>query len=194
MRILKWIMSSLILISCNKQKVDQSPKPEKPNASSQSTAQEFETDRETGLSKDFALIKTVHGNIKIKFFTEKAPNTIIRIVHLIKIGFYNNLVFHRVVPNFVAQTGDPGGTGRGGSGKYLKAEFNDIKHERGIVGMARAQDINSADSQFYICLGSAPHLDEKYTVFGKVVEGMEFVDQIKQGDKMLEVTFHPASK
>jgi cyclophilin family peptidyl-prolyl cis-trans isomerase len=152
-------------------------------------AQDLQTE-ESGLSKSYALLKTVYGTSKIKFYTKEAPNTSTRIIELIKQGFYNNLVFHRVIPGFVAQTGDPTGAGNGGSGKKLKAEFNKIKHEKSIIGMARTQDPNSADSQFYICLGPAPHLDEKYTVFAKVVLGMEFIEQIKQGDKIIEMNFH----
>jgi len=141
----------------------------------------------SGLSLVKAVIKTVHGNIVFKFYPGKAPNTVNRIVELIKSGFYDGLTFHRVVPNFVAQGGDPTGSGTGGSGKKLKAEFNDIQHIRGTVAMARASDPDSADSQFYIALTTLPHLDGSYTVFGQVVEGIEFLDKIQQGDKMLSV-------
>ena len=140
-----------------------------------------------GLSVARATIKTVHGNIVFKFYPTKAPNTVNRIVELIKSGFYDGLTFHRVVPNFVAQGGDPTGTGTGGSGKKLKAEFNDIQHIRGSVAMARASEPDSADSQFYLALTTLPHLDGNYTVFGQVVEGLELLDKIKVGDKMLSV-------
>lgn len=140
-----------------------------------------------GLSLAKATIKTVHGNIVFKFYPEKAPNTVNRIVELIKSGFYDGLTFHRVVPNFVIQGGDPTGTGTGGSGKKLKAEFNDIQHIRGTVAMARASDPDSADSQFYIALTTLPHLDGSYTVFGQVVEGLELIDKVQKGDKMLSV-------
>ncbi|MBH48135.1 MAG: peptidyl-prolyl cis-trans isomerase [Halobacteriovorax sp.] len=140
-----------------------------------------------GLSVARATIKTVHGNIVFKFYPTKAPNTVNRIVELIKSGFYDGLTFHRVVPNFVAQGGDPTGTGTGGSGKKLKAEFNDIQHIRGTVAMARASEPDSADSQFYLALTTLPHLDGNYTVFGQVVEGLELLDKIKVGDKMLSV-------
>lgn len=135
-----------------------------------------------------ARIKTVHGDIIFKFYPESAPNTVKRIKELISKSFYDGLIFHRVVPGFVIQGGDPTGTGTSGSGKKLKAEFNDKKHIPGTVAMARSMDPNSADSQFYICMGSFPHLDNKYTIFGHVVEGMEVVKKIKQGDKMISVT------
>ncbi len=140
-----------------------------------------------GLSVAKATIKTVHGNIVFKFYPNKAPNTVNRIVELIKTGFYDGLIFHRVVPNFVAQGGDPTGTGTGGSGKKLKAEFNDIQHIRGTVAMARASEPDSADSQFYIALTTLPHLDGNYTVFGQVVEGLDLLDKIQKDDKMLNV-------
>lgn len=147
------------------------------------------TTDEQGISKSFVTIKTIHGNIKLKFYPKDAPNTVNRIVHLIKKGFYNGHVFHRVVPGFVIQTGDPTGTGRGGSGQNLKAEFNKRKHELGTLAMARSSNVDSADSQFYICLNSFPHLDNNYTVFGKVMAGIEVVKKISKGDKMLSVTF-----
>jgi peptidylprolyl isomerase len=96
--------------------------------------------------------------------------------------FFDGIVFHRVIDGFMAQTGDPKGTGYGGSGKNLPAEFSSTKHVRGTVSMARANDPNSADSQFFICLAPADFLDGKYTIWGQVVSGMEFVDMIKKGD------------
>lgn len=135
-----------------------------------------------------ARIKTVHGDIVFKFLVKDAPNTSARIQELIKSGFYNGLKFHRVIPGFVIQGGDPTGTGTSGSGKKLKAEFNQNKHVPGAVAMARSQDINSADSQFYISTGTHPHLDGKYTIFGQVIEGLEVANQIQQNDKMLTVT------
>lgn len=140
-----------------------------------------------GLSKATAVIVTDHGAIRIKFYSEDAPKTVSRIVELINQGFYNGLTFHRVVPNFVVQGGDPEGTGTGGSGQNLKAEFNRRKHVEGTVAMARASDPNSADSQFYIALSPQPHLDGNYTVFGQVVEGMDVVRKLQQGDKMQKV-------
>jgi cyclophilin family peptidyl-prolyl cis-trans isomerase len=108
-----------------------------------------------------------------------------RIVELTQKGFYNGLVFHRVVPGFVIQTGDPKGDGTGGSGKKIDAELNDRRHVEGTVAMARApSNLNSADSQFYISLGTYPDLDHNYTVFGEVTEGMDVARKIKQGDSM----------
>jgi peptidyl-prolyl cis-trans isomerase B (cyclophilin B) len=128
------------------------------------------------------------GEIRLEFFPEDAPKTVENFVTLAKKGFYNGLNFHRVVPDFVVQGGCPKGNGTGGPGYTIKAEFNKQKHVRGTLAMARSQDPDSAGSQFYICYGNTPHLDGQYTVFGKVVSGMELVDRIKQGDKMTSVT------
>ncbi|MCT4642636.1 MAG: peptidylprolyl isomerase [Bacteriovoracaceae bacterium] len=132
--------------------------------------------------------RTTKGIFEIKFFSKEAPKTVERIKELINKKFYNGLTFHRVIPGFVVQGGDPLGTGMGGSGKKLQAEFNSIKHTPGIVAMARAQDPNSADSQFYISLGTHPHLDNKYTIFAKVIKGMDVVKKIQKNDKMISVT------
>ena len=135
-----------------------------------------------------AVITLDNGNaIRIQFFPEDAPKTVENFVTLAKKGFYNGLTFHRVVPDFVVQGGCPQGTGTGGPGYQIKAEFNKQKHVRGSVAMARSQHPDSAGSQFYITYGATPHLDGNYTVFGKVVSGMEHVDRIKQGDKMKTV-------
>lgn len=139
-------------------------------------------------SSDSVRVKTSKGDIVIKLLPEAAPNTVSRFKELVSQGFYNGTVFHRVIPGFVIQGGDPTGTGTGGSGTKLKAEFSELKHKKGTVAMARAQDINSADSQFYIALGAQPHLDGKYTIFGDVTEGVEVLDKIKKGDKMLSVS------
>jgi peptidyl-prolyl cis-trans isomerase B (cyclophilin B) len=128
------------------------------------------------------------GEIRLEFYPEDAPKTVENFVTLAKKGFYNGLNFHRVVPDFVVQGGCPKGNGTGGPGYMIKAEFNKQKHVRGTLAMARSQDPDSAGSQFYICYGNTPHLDGQYTVFGKVVSGMEHVDRIKQGDKMTSVT------
>ena len=141
-----------------------------------------------GLSKVAAVVVTDKGAFKFKFYPEKAPKTTRRIAELIQQGFYNGLTFHRVVPGFVIQGGDPTGTGAGGSGQNLQAEFNDIPHVKGTVAMARAQDPDSADSQFYVSLGRHPHLDRNYTVFGYVVEGIDVVESIEKGDHMTKVT------
>ena len=128
------------------------------------------------------------GEIRLEFYPEDAPKTVENFVTLAKKGFYNGLNFHRVVPDFVVQGGCPKGNGTGGPGYQIKAEFNKQKHVRGTLAMARSQDPDSAGSQFYICYGTTPHLDGQYTVFGRVVSGMEHVDRIKQGDKMTSVT------
>ena len=133
-------------------------------------------------------IETAHGNVEIELSPKDAPNTVARIKELVGQGFYNGLNFHRVVPGFVVQGGDPKGNGTGGSGKKLKAEFNSQKHVEGTVAMARSMDPDSADSQFYIALGTIPHLDNQYTVFGKVTKGMDAVKKIKVGDKMTKVS------
>ena len=141
-----------------------------------------------GLSKSTVLVKTTKGDVRFKFFPKDAPNTVNRIVELIQKGFYNGLTFHRVVPGFVVQGGDPEGTGAGGSGQVLKAEFNERKHIEGTVAMARASDPDSADSQFYIALGPQPHLDRSYTVFGKAISGLDIIHKLQVGDKMTAVT------
>lgn len=122
------------------------------------------------------------GRVVIELLPKAAPKHVARIKELVRQCFYDGIVFHRVIDGFMAQTGDPLGTGMGGSGKKLAAEFNSEPHVRGTVSMARAMDPNSADSQFFICFADARFLDRQYTVWGKVVSGMEFVDKIKKGD------------
>ena len=121
------------------------------------------------------------GRVVIELDPAAAPNHVARIKELTRTGFYDGVKFHRVIPGFMAQTGDPLGTGMGGSGKNLAAEFNETPHVRGVISMARANDINSADSQFFIVFDDARFLDRQYTAFGRVVSGMEFVDKIKAG-------------
>ena len=141
------------------------------------------------------IIKLEHGDVEIELFTENAPNHVERILTLSKSKEYDGVVFHRVIDGFMAQTGDVefGNTNkkgfnleRAGTGSSslpdLKSEFNNIPHERGTVSMARSSNPDSGNSQFFICLEAAPHLDRQYSVFGKVVKGMEFVDKIKKGD------------
>jgi peptidylprolyl isomerase/peptidyl-prolyl cis-trans isomerase B (cyclophilin B) len=127
------------------------------------------------------------GEIRIELYPEDAPKTVENFVTLAKKEFYNGLTFHRVVPGFVVQGGDPKGNGTGGPGYTIKAEFNKRKHVRGTLAMARSQHPDSAGSQFYITYGPTPHLDGNYTVFGQVVSGMEHVDRIAQGDRMKSV-------
>jgi peptidylprolyl isomerase len=134
------------------------------------------------------VIETQYGTIEAELYPNDAPKTVARIKELVNKGFYNGLAFHRVVPGFVVQGGDPKGDGTGGSGQKLVAEFNSHKHVEGTLAMARTMDPNSADSQFYISLGIHPHLDNQYTVFGQVTKGMDAVKKIKVGDKMTKVT------
>lgn len=122
------------------------------------------------------------GRVVIELRPDLAPNHVARIKELVRQKFYDGIVFHRVIEGFMAQTGDPTGTGTGGSGQNLKAEFSKEPHVRGTVSMARASDPDSADSQFFICFETAPYLDGQYTVFGNVTSGMEFVDMIKKGN------------
>lgn len=123
------------------------------------------------------------GRVVIELFPDVAPKHVARVKQLAGEGFYDGIVFHRVIPGFMAQTGDPTGTGSGGSGKgNLMAEFNNKPFERGTVGAARTMNPNSADSQFFICFTSAPHLNGQYTVWGKVIEGMDAVDKIAVGE------------
>jgi len=134
-----------------------------------------------------AVIETTEGNIEIEFFPDKAPGHVKNFVDLAKKGFYDGTTFHRVIPGFMIQGGDPntkdknaprGQHGTGGPGYTIKAEFNDTPHKRGILSMARAQDPNSAGCQFFICVGDSAFLDRQYTAFGKVVKGMEAADKI----------------
>jgi peptidyl-prolyl cis-trans isomerase B (cyclophilin B) len=136
-----------------------------------------------------AVITLENGNeIHLEFFPQDAPKTVENFVTLAKKGFYNGLTFHRVVPGFVVQGGCPKGTGMGGPGYTIPAEFNANKHVRGSLAMARSQHPDSAGSQFYITYGAQPNLDNNYTVFGRVTSGMEHVDRIRQGDRMKSVT------
>ena len=141
------------------------------------------------------ILKLKDGDVKIKLFEDVAPNHVKRIKELADSGKYDNVVFHRVIDGFMAQTGDVkfgnsknenfnlqlAGTG-GSDLPDLKAEFSDISHGRGTLSAARSSDPNSANSQFFICFQPAPHLDRQYTAFGKVIKGMEFIDKIKKGE------------
>src|SRR5258708_3324556 len=122
------------------------------------------------------------GRVVIALRPDLAPNHVARIKELAREGFYDGIRFHRVIDGFMAQTGDPKGNGTGGSGQNLPAEFSKEKHVRGTASMARAQSPDSADSQFFICFAPAPFLDGKYTVWGKVTEGMEHIDAIAKGE------------
>src|SRR5512145_524325 len=133
--------------------------------------------------EDTLTLETTQGKVVIAMRPDLAPGHVARIKELVRDGFYDGVVFHRVIDGFMAQTGDPTGTGMGGSGKKLKAEFSSAPHIRGTLSMARAQDPDSADSQFFICFAPSNFLDRQYTVWGRVVEGMEFVDMIKKGSQ-----------
>ncbi len=142
-----------------------------------------------------AIIKLAKGGeIVIKFYPQDAPESVANFIKLAKKGFYDGLTFHRVIPGFLAQGGDPAGDGSGGPGYTIKGEFtengvnNTQKHVKGAVAMARTGIPDSAGSQFYICLDAQPALDGKYAVFGQVVKGMDYVEQIQVGDKMEKVT------
>ncbi|UQZ32464.1 peptidylprolyl isomerase [Paenibacillus sp. PK3_47] len=126
------------------------------------------------------------GVIEIEFFDQDAPNTVANFEKLANEGFYNGLVFHRVIPGFVAQGGCPNGTGTGGPGYTINCEINPNKHERGVLAMAHAGK-NTGGSQFYITYAPQPHLDGVHTVFGKITKGMDLVDEFKGRDKMKEV-------
>jgi len=135
---------------------------------------------------NFLLLETTQGPVKIKFRPDLAPNHVARIAELATEGFYDDVPFHRVIEGFMAQTGDGQyGNGMGGSGKKLKAEFNKGRHVRGTASMARAQNPDSGDSQFFICFADATFLDGQYTVWGEVVEGMDNVDKIKRGEPVV---------
>ena len=146
-------------------------------------------------NENIMILKLKYGDVEIELFSEKAPNHVKRFQELANSGKYNNVVFHRVIDGFMAQTGDVkfgnssspdfnlslAGTG-GSDLPNLKAEFSDIAHTRGIISAARSADPDSANSQFFICFDSAPHLDRQYSAFGKVIKGMELIDKIKKGD------------
>ena len=149
--------------------------------------------------ENIMILKLKDGDVKIELFEDVAPNHVKRIKQLAQEGKYDGVVFHRVIDGFMAQTGDVKfgnssnddfnlrSAGTGGSDlPDLKAEFSKIPHIKGTLSMARSQDPNSANSQFFICLEAAPHLDGQYTAFGKVIEGMEFVDKIKRGEPALD--------
>ena len=140
-----------------------------------------------GMSKATMVLNTNQGVIKFKFYSNDAPKTVKRIIELAHQGFYNGLTFHRVVPGFVIQGGDPNGNGTGGSGQKLDPELNNRNNVEGTVAMARSSDPASADSQFYISLGTHPNLDHNYTIFGQVTEGMDVAKKISPGDKMVTV-------
>jgi peptidylprolyl isomerase len=128
------------------------------------------------------LLETSQGQVEIKMLPELAPKHVARITELASNGFYDGIIFHRVIPGFMAQTGDPDGTGMGGSGQKLEAEFTDYEYREGTVGMARSMNPNSGDSQFFICFEGCGHLTGQYTVWGQVERGMDTVRKIAIGE------------
>ena len=141
-----------------------------------------------GITKTAHIITTA-GDISFTFFTKQAPKTSNKIFSLFKSNFYKGISFHRVIKGFVAQAGDPTGTGMGGSGKKILFENNNLKHQYGMVGLARSgDDLNSGDSQFYICLNTLPHLDGQYVIFAKVTKGIEVLQRIVKGTKILSTS------
>ena len=151
------------------------------------------TKKASASSSKFITIETTKGKVIIETLPKIAPNHVKRIKQLVKSGFYDGIIFHRVIEGFMAQTGDPDGNGTGGSGKNLKAEFSDYEYKLGTVGMARSSSPDSGDSQFFICFDGCGHLTGQYTVWGQVVSGMEVVDSLEIGeppsspDKMISV-------
>ena len=133
-------------------------------------------------AKEMLYMELQYGVVEIELLDKVAPKHIARIKELVKKGFYDGLAFHRVIEGFMAQGGDPQGDGRGGSGETISAEFNKTPFLEGTLGMARTQDPNSGDSQFFICLAPARFLDEKYTAWGKVIKGMEYVHKLQKGE------------
>ncbi len=141
-----------------------------------------------------------YGSVVMELYPDIAPNTVNNFISLIKSGFYDNNTFHRLVPGFVLQGGDPDGNGSGGPGYTIKGEFsdngfnNDLKHEKGIVSMARGNDNDSAGSQFFIMLGKSEYLDGKYAAFGKVIDGFDIVEDIENNEKVADQNFGLLSK
>ncbi|WP_279128865.1 peptidylprolyl isomerase [Helicobacter winghamensis] len=150
----------------------------------------FDLTKEELEKLQYALIRTEKGEIKIKLFPNDAPNTVANFAHLAQSGFYNGLIFHRVIPGFVAQGGCPEGSGRGGPGYKIACELDNIphKHLKGTLSMAHAGR-NTGGSQFFICFAPQPHLDGEHTVFGQIEddESLKVLDSIKQNDKILEI-------
>ena len=138
--------------------------------------------QDKGDLENMLYMETPHGRVVIKLRPDLAPNHVARVKELARQKFYDGTPFHRVIPGFMAQGGDPTGTGTGGSGKKLKAEFSKEPFKRGTIGAARSQSPDSADSQFFICFERARHLDGQYTVWGEVTEGMDVIDKIAKGE------------
>ena len=144
--------------------------------------QDKHVNQDKGDLENMLYLETAHGRVTIKLRPDLAPNHVARVKELVRQKFYDGTPFHRVIPGFMAQGGDPTGTGTGGSGKKLKAEFTKEPFKRGTIGAARSQSPDSADSQFFICFDRASHLDGQYTVWGEVTEGMDVVDKVAKGE------------
>jgi len=142
-----------------------------------------QTSVEAAEPENMLLLELKDGTVVIELFPQLAPNHVKRIKQLVREGYYDGKTWHRVIDGFMAQGGSPAGDGQGGTGQKLNAEASDEKHVPGILSMARTSDPNSADAQFFIVLADAPHLDGRYTVWGRVFSGMEFVEKIKKGDR-----------
>ena len=142
----------------------------------------------SGLSTTSAIIKTVHGDVTFRFYTKAAPRTSSRIIELIQNKFYDGMIFHRAIPNFIIQTGDASISGR--APEKFAPEFNELQHIKGTIAMARGIAKDSADTQFYISLTTLPHLDGKYTIFGQVVEGLDVLPKLAKGDRILSITLN----
>lgn len=173
----------LFASSCSKNTTELAPN--ESSTGQEITSTDLKVD-EDGLSQAQVILRTAKGNIVFKLYPKDAPNSVTRFISLIQKGFYDGLAFHRVEPKFLIQAGDPTGTGKGGSGQKLKAEFNKRQHIKGTVAFARdPKNEDSADSQFYISLTTLSHLDNNYTIFGQVIEGLEVLDQIVLDDKII---------
>ena len=179
--------SFLFLHGCNDSNTSETsiqpndPKPISPKGIKKDSTKNLAGEPTTS-NNNIIVMELQHGSVEIALYPEIAPNHVKRIKDLTREKFYDGIVFHRVIDGFMAQTGDPTGTGTGGSKKpNLKAEFNDTSHKRGVLSMARSQSPHSANSQFFIVLSTSPHLDNNYTAFGRVIKGMKFVDKIKKG-------------
>jgi cyclophilin family peptidyl-prolyl cis-trans isomerase len=195
------ILGLVVLTGCNRQAENNSSAegraPDKPPAAKEQKPEPVDSgDSQKGVDMSDvgrAVIETDKGTMVLELYPDVAPKTVANFVKLIGAGFYNGLTFHRVEPGFVIQGGDPNGNGTGGPGYTIEAEFNAKPHVRGTLAMARSSDPDSAGSQFYIALDRAPHLDNNYTVFGQLVEGMDVIDKIEVGDVMKRVYIDPAT-
>jgi len=163
---------------------EQTPVKQQKQPTAQPKVKPMQTEKNAGTAQEkkesTAVVETSMGTFKFTFLEDKAPKTCDNFVKLAKKGFYDGLTFHRIIPNFMIQGGCPNGTGAGGPGYSIKAEFNDTKHVPGIVSMARSTDPDSAGSQFFVCVAATPFLDGKYTAFGKVIEGYDIVEKISK--------------